>query len=55
MYDNLQAIQPIRGFVKHQIGNAPTIKKPTSAPKVMATTKNWELNIGPIIVGMIKT
>jgi hypothetical protein len=38
MYANLQAIQAIRGFVKHQISNAPTINKPTSAPKVMATT-----------------
>ncbi len=55
MYANLQAIQAIRGFVKHQIGNAPTINKPTSAPKVMAITENWELNIGPIVVGMIKT
>jgi hypothetical protein len=34
MYANLQAIQAIRGFVKHKIGNAPTINKPTSAPKV---------------------
>jgi hypothetical protein len=54
MYDNLQAIQPIRGFVKHQIGNAPIINKTTNAPKVMATTEKWEFNIGPIVVGMIE-
>jgi hypothetical protein len=55
MYANLQAIQAIKGFVKHQIGNAPTINNLTSAPKVMARTENWELNIGLIIVGMIET
>jgi hypothetical protein len=55
MYANLQAIQAIRGFVKHQIDNAPTINKPMKAPKVIAATKKWKFNIGPIVVGMIKT